>query len=386
MAWSRILGQARVKDVLRHAIRSGRVPHAYLFTGPEGVGKDAAALEFARVLHCERGGDEACDTCASCRKMDLLQHPDVHLVVPLPRGKDETAESGPLEKLAEGDIRALQDEFRAKGSDPYHRIVMARATVIKVNSIRQIRREVPQTTSDGRRRVTIISQAELMNDEASNMLLKTLEEPSGDNVLILTSKRRDQLLPTIQSRCQAVRFDLLSDADVAAALQERQGVDEAVAMMSARLASGSYTRAVELLSDDLLQLRQDVVRYVRYALSQGVVSLLEEIDRVADLKDRVVTRNFLLLLLLWFRDALVTSHGGSMINTDQQDDLKRFVARFPDADLPRVLHGIERALTLLDRNVNVRLLLINIALLCKAAILGEASVGHPGMLTVGENA
>jgi DNA polymerase-3 subunit delta' len=318
--------------------------------------------------------------------MDLLRHPDVHLVVPLPRGKDEGNDDGPLDKLTEADVLAVQEQLRLKGGDPYHRVVIPRATVIKVNSIREVRREASMTTSDHRRRVTIVTRAELMNDEAANMLLKTLEEPSGDTMLILTTAHREQLLPTILSRCQLVRFDQLSEREILTALTGRSGVDQAHAAVTARLANGSYTRAVELLSEDLLGLRRDVVQFIRHALTPGAAALLDDVDRLTESKDRELIRRFLLLMIVWFRDAMVLASGGSIINVDQQEDLGKFVARFGTADVPRMLNGLERALSLLDRNVQARLILINIALLTRASVLGETLAGHPGSLTAPESA
>ena len=87
--WPKVLGQTRVKRLLVAALQTRRIPHAYLFSGSEGVGKDAVALELARVLNCQRGGVEACGECSSCRRVASLQHPDIQLIVPLPVGKGE---------------------------------------------------------------------------------------------------------------------------------------------------------------------------------------------------------------------------------------------------------------------------------------------------------
>jgi DNA polymerase-3 subunit delta' len=385
MAWSDIIGQQRVKDYLTHVLRARRVAHAYLFVGPEGTGKDAVALELAKVIHCERGGEEACDACSSCLRVRTLNHPDIHFVTALPRGKDEGNDDGPLDKLLEGELRVIQQELRAKGENPYARITIPKANVIKVNSIREVRREASMTTSDRRQRVTILSQAELMNDEAANMLLKTLEEPAGHTMLILTTSKREQLLPTIQSRCQLLRFDPIPEEDLRHALAERRKVQSHQALLTARLAGGSYTRALELLSEDLLQARRDVVQFIRLALSGSILGAFDEVDRIAELKEKGIYRRFLLLLLMWCRDAMVLASGGSVLNEDQQEDLHKFVARFPGADLPRVLAGIERALTLLDRNIHPKLLLFNLILLLRTAVPVDAPMGHPGALVPLEN-
>ncbi len=384
MSWSDIIGQSRVKEYFRLALRSGRLAHSYLFVGPEGVGKDAVALEIAKVLHCETGTDEACGHCPSCQRMAAMGHPDLHFVTALPRGKDESDDDGPLDTLPADEVRRIQEEYQAKARDPYRQVILPKANVIKVNSIREARRESGLTTSDQRKRVTVISQAERMKAEASNMLLKTLEEPAADTMFILTTARREQILPTILSRCQVVRFDGLSEDDIRTALMERKGIGSEQAAITARLAGGSFTRAVELLTDDLLQARRDVVQFVRLALSNSMIGVLDEIDRMAEWKDKDLYRRFLLLLLMWCRDAMILNAGGAIINQDQEDALSKFTARFPEADLPRVLGGIERAFALLDRNIHPRLLFINLVLLMRAAI-PPVPLGHAGSLVQWES-
>lgn len=216
MPWSRVIGQKRVKNLLLRTLQNGRLPHAYLFYGMEGVGKDAMAIELASTLHCERAAEEACGECASCLKMHSLEHPDIKFVVALPVGKNEEADDTPLARLPEADVRLVQEQLALKGMNPYHRVTIPRATIIKINSIRDVRRESSMTTFDRRRRVIIISNADQMGDEAANTLLKTLEEPSGNTMLVLTTAHRDRLLPTIISRCQGVRFDPLSEQEISA--------------------------------------------------------------------------------------------------------------------------------------------------------------------------
>ena len=114
MSWDRIVGQTRVKQILRSAIASDRLAHAYLFSGLEGTGKSVAAIELAKVLNCERQTPDACDTCQSCLKFASLGHPNLHLVFPLPVGKNEKQGDDPLAKLTEEDIALIQDEVRRR--------------------------------------------------------------------------------------------------------------------------------------------------------------------------------------------------------------------------------------------------------------------------------
>lgn len=369
MPWSKVIGQERVKNILLHALRNGRLPHAYLFYGMEGVGKDAMAIELASTLHCERNTEEACGACASCLKMHSLEHPDIKFVVALPVGKSEQADDTPLARLPEADVRLVQEQLALKGKNPYHRVTIPRATIIKINSIRDVRRESSMTTFDRKRRVIIISNADRMGDEAANTLLKTLEEPSGNTMLILTTAHRDRLLPTIISRCQGVRFDPLSEQEISATLIERNNVDPQQAVLVGRLANGSYVRALELLEDDVTQQRQEVLAFIRHMLGSNILVVTEAIDKVGGLKDRELVVRFLSLVLMWFRDALVVSNGGEAINIDQQNDIRNFLARFPGADLHRVVTEVERAISLVQRNVYIGLTLLQLAVRVRAIIL-----------------
>jgi len=377
--WGRVIGQERVKQTLLSALKNDRLSHAYLFHGNEGVGKDAIAIELARVLQCETGEEEACGRCSSCLQLNILQHPNVRLVVALPVGKNETSDDAPLEKLAATEIALIRDQIARKSENPYHRIVIPKATIIKINSIRELRRESAMSTVGGRRRVFIISSADEMGDAAANTLLKTLEEPSGNTILILTTAHPDALLPTIRSRCQQVRFDPLTETDIRAALVDRNNVDPTHAALVARLANGSYTEAMNLLQDNVAARRQEVVNFVRLVLGSGVTPLLDEIGRVCSTKDRAVVVRFLTLMLMWFRDALVLSRGGSIINLDQHDDLQRFVTRFPHADLLSALSEVEKAISLVHGNVYINLVLTQLSVRLKRCLdvsLPLASVSH----------
>ncbi|HUI65068.1 MAG TPA: DNA polymerase III subunit delta' [Bacteroidota bacterium] len=373
MSWPHVIGQQRIKEALLSARRSGRLPHALLFYGAEGVGKDATALELARVIRCERGQDEACRVCSSCLRLDSLQHPDVQFVIALPRSPQEREDDEPLAKLSEADVRAVQEELARKAANPYYRIEIAKANVIKINSIRAIRRESSMSTTDNRRRVVIISGADAMNDAAANTLLKTLEEPPGDTMLILTTAHRDALLPTILSRCQSFRFDLLADEEIRGALIERDGADPARAELAARLANGSYTRAQELLDDEVMQQRARALDFIRGALGNRTIDLIEQIEGFAELKDRDAQVRFLNLVMVFLRDAMVLSHGGSVVNVDQIADLRSFVEKFPGADMPRALLDVEKSISLVERYTYIKLVFAQLAVRLRRAILPGAA-------------
>jgi DNA polymerase-3 subunit delta' len=383
MTWQRVIGQQRVKGILLSALRADRLPHAYLFYGNEGVGKDATALELARVLHCSTlWGDagpnslffettEACGVCHSCLRMNSLQHTDVKLIMPLPVGRGERSDDPPLAKLTEAEVKIIQEQLKLKGDNPYHRVIIPKANIIKINSVREMRRESSLTTSDKRKRVFVVSHADEMGDDAANTILKTLEEPPGNTMLILTTAHRDALLPTIVSRCQNVHFDPLTEDEIRDALIERNTVEPQQASLVARLADGSYVRAIELLQNDISQEREGVLAFIRHALGADIVALTEDIERISAPKDREGVVRFLTLLLIWFRDAFVMLQGGAIINVDQESELQRFVQKFPGAQLSQVLRDIEKAISLVDRNVYITLVMLQLSVKLRANILSQ---------------
>ncbi len=360
--WQKVIGQKRVKETLLSDIASGRLPHAYLFSGSTGTGKDAMAIEFARALHCETGMPEPCGKCTSCRQIELLQHPDVRFVTALPVGKGEKSDDSPILKLQPDDIAAVREELGKKARNPYYQMAIPRANVIKITSIRDARREAAMSTASGKTRFIIISRAEEMEDESANAMLKTLEEPTRKTIIILTTSQRDALLPTIRSRCREIRFDMLAEGDIAAALQQREETPADQAALISRLSHGSYAKALDLLQEDIASQRKDVVEFVRSALGRSIIPVHKHVEMLTTGKDREYPRRFLELLAIWFRDALVLSLGQSTINTDQAADMKRFITNFPEARCAHIIRDIEQAIHLLDRNVYARLIFLKLVI------------------------
>jgi DNA polymerase III subunit delta' len=380
MAWNSIIGQHRVKSILQKAILDGRIAHAYCFWGAEGIGKDALALEFAKTLNCENpltdaaGTINACGICKSCLQAAQLQHPNIQFVFSLPAAKTTSGDDkggSPILKLSDEQIGIIQEQLSFKASNPYHNLTIPNAAQIRIASVREIKKQISMSSPQKGRRFVIISEADAMNPEAANAFLKTLEEPTSAVTIILTTSRREQLLPTILSRCQLVRCDALFDEDIAAALIERQGTAPDEARLIARLADGSYSKACELLGEDLKQLRVTIVGLLRIILTpRSVLRFTHELEslsgRSTNDKDRSKLERMLILLLLWIRDAYtlsVADEVSMIINIDQIDDLKRFVARFgKSGNLDLAARAIEIAIERLRRNVNVSLLLTTLAL------------------------
>ncbi len=375
MAWSNVIGQDRVKQILKRAILKGKVAHAYLFYGPEGVGKDAMAIEFAKALNCERGEGEACDECKSCKNIAEFSHPNFKSIFKLPLGKNETKDDSPLDKLDESEIKIIQEQVKLKSQNPYHKITIPRANSIKINSIREIKIEISRGIILPGWRVIVVSEADAMTEQAANAFLKTLEEPALKTVIILTTANKDKLPLTIISRCQLVRFSYLSDDEIAKALIERYEVSETKARLIARLANGSFGKAIELLDITVKDKRIKPVDFLATVASGRVVKLLLEIEKIVTDYERSEFENFLHIILTWFRDALMLKIGmeDKVINVDMIDRLKKFVANYGEIDYQKAIALVEEAISRVEKNVQLNLILINLAI-GLSELMGEAYI------------
>ena len=368
--WDRIIGQERVKSFLRASIERGRIAHAYLFYGDEGVGMDGMAIEFARVLNCQEGKTEACGSCPPCKQFDKLQHPNLKLVYALPRGRSERNDQSPILALQEKEIRIIQEELSLKAKNPYHQIQIPKGNEIRINSIRELRRDAALTAFAAGRKVYILFDAERMNDEASNALLKTLEEPTSNTLLILTTSKRERLLPTILSRCQAVKFDPLSSDQIKNALVHQYSISPERAQLIATVANGNFSRALDLLDTDLDKRRDEVVSFIRNSLSKKRIELFKQIEELTETLNRDGVEQWLSLMLIWLRDTEALQEGNStgLVNVDQSKLLESFVANFPHADHAQAILRVDEAIALVGRNVYIPLVLANLAYQLRDAI------------------
>jgi DNA polymerase III subunit delta' len=354
MSWNDVLGQERVKKTLRSIYEAKRIPHAMLFFGPEGIGKEATALEFARVLNCREEQWEACGVCPSCLQFKTLHHPRLKLITALPGG--DSSDSG-LGNMKEEDMDELNAQIEEKARNPYSHISLPNAKVITIGTIREIKRQSSFRSSGSGRTVYVICEADRMQDPAANALLKTLEEPSGDILLILTTSRRNALLPTILSRCQLLRFDLLSEDDIREGLLRAPGLDQSRIADAAFFACGNYCAAMELASDgagDFLK-PMELVIFLRIIVKNDPVELYDKVQQYAKKEAQRNLQTFLIALSAWFRNVMAIKEGVpvAMSNKDVEASLWKFSEHYPDVRCTEAVGEIEKAIELLRKNVHL---------------------------------
>lgn len=292
MSWHGIDGHDRVVEQFRRAISRGRLASSFLFVGPEGIGKHAFAIRLAQALLCSASADEnldPCGKCSSCVQVEAETHPDVLQVA---KPKDKSAL--PLELLI---------------GDKEHRMR------------RGLCHDISLKPFMGGCRVAIIDDADSLNPEGANCLLKTLEEPPPHSVLILIGTSPAKQLPTIRSRCQIIRFQPLS-TELVAELLLREGLapDATTAQRWAERGAGSPRRAMELADDDLWdfrgrlykQLAQPTLDGVR--LAKALAAFVEEAGKAPSAR-RARVRAVIGMTTGFYRQ-LLRSLGGADSNAD----------------------------------------------------------------------
>ncbi|MCH7859799.1 MAG: hypothetical protein IID14_08885 [Candidatus Marinimicrobia bacterium] len=386
-------------DRLHTAFQRGRLAHAYLFYGPGGSGKEGHAIELGALVNCQGAGDGggfedgACGECPSCRKAGGLQHPNIQIVVPLPRRNPIAKGDSPLKALRPADLENLTEQLAAKARDPYMKIHMEGAQSILINSIRELRRNATLSKAERGWRVILIFEAEklcLPSPAAANALLKLLEEPPPETVFVLVTDRPHMLIETIRSRCLGLYFPPLTTDQAAGYLEQQAGLTSGDARILARVTGGNLPQARLLAADNDGRLHASSPGSGQ-ALDQLVDALL--VPRPADLSgqgtgwQRLVSDLAMLrrshsldftfrlqLLQLWLRDLMVLQTAGEpsrVVFAERLVDLERHRKAFPDADWGTAAAAVEQALGHLERNINPTLALTNMILDVRAAARGE---------------
>lgn len=261
MAFADFLGNPRIVQALRGALKSERVPHALLFTGPRGVGKFTLARMFAQAANCERLTDDFCGECATCQRIAQLADP-VALMEQGLAERGESADAATVERMPL--ILQPHADVWAVVPDPVRLKTPVARPMLRIGQLRAVQRAA-YFQPMGRRRVFILDGAETMRGDVANAFLKILEEPPGNATLILLAPSPYTLLSTILSRCMQFQFAPLPFADVEKILQERTDRKPAENKLAAALSEGSPGWAMEMDVEQTAQRRKDALRILERA-------------------------------------------------------------------------------------------------------------------------
>ena len=324
-----IIGQEKALTILNAFLGNATIPHALVFSGLEGTGKRAAATAFAMACNCltAQPGDDsrnanappgiaalpACGRCRACKKIKSANHPDILHLKP----------TGDTIKV--GQIRDLLDTMALK---PF----------------------------EAKTRVVILQDAQALNPSAGNALLKALEEPPADTLFILTTEELSDLMPTIVSRCQHVRFRPLAQAVIAEALTATGKMSSADAAVAARLSGGSLARAKHLATADWMRYRHWLLEHAAALASATPGNLLALAAVISGRKDRIA--DTIAILNTWFRDLLVCRQApDKIINRDLQALVQQAARTETAESLLKKINALDTVSRRLTGSANMRLCL-----------------------------
>jgi DNA polymerase-3 subunit delta' len=324
--FSEIIGQERTISFLKGVMARGKIPHAYLFAGIPGIGKTTTALALTQAINCkEQVNEEACGQCQTCRQIRSGNFPD--LVFIKPDGQN-----------------------------------------IKIEQIRNLNRTLSFKPFSGKYRVSIIRKAEVMTDEAANSLLKTLEEPPADNVIILNVTEPLALFPTIVSRCQEVLFQPIPARDIVDWLVVNQSLEEDKAHVLAKISEGSLGKAIHMCEGEFIKKREYLIsRLIQLPGLSSEEALEMALEHKRRRKEQASDEmgdgewdlfDMLSIWKSWYRDLLLIKLDCSadfLINLDFSQKLKNISRHFKIENLIESFHMVDRSQKdlLQSRNVDI---------------------------------
>ena len=321
MPFKDIKGQDKPIQILKGYIKQSSVLGGYLFSGPEGIGKGLVAKTLAKAVNCQEDILDSCDRCASCLKIDKQQHPDVQYI----------SGSGSL-----GIDNGASD-------------------AIKIENIRQLKKDISLKPYEAKKKVFIIDNAHNLTAEAAGAILKILEEPPGNSLMILISSRPTLLFKTIISRCKIIRFPPLPRVELKEILKKDYGLDHNLAHFLAYFCEGRIGSALRLKDADILTTKNRIIDQFIFLnkLSPENISAQNRED---------ISKQFN-ILAAWFRDIYLIKIGllhSELINLDRKTELLRSINRYTSFDLDEILNSISDSLLYLGQNINIKLLLSNL--------------------------
>lgn len=320
-----IIGHNQIIDHLKNAILMEKVSHAYIFNGEKNAGKKMLAEAFAMALQCEAHGDEPCMECRSCHQAKDHNQPDI--------------------------IYVSHDK----------------PNVISVDDIRQqINNDIVIKPYHSKYKIYIVDEAEKMNVQAQNALLKTIEEPPAYGIILLLTTNADSFLPTILSRCITLNLKTVNEELMKNYLMKKYQIPDYQADVCAAFAQGNVGKAIQLAaSDEFNELKSSAISLVKKLEDIDLYELNQLIKQINEFKPKIY--EYLDLLILWFRDVLylkATNNVNNLIFKDEVYDIKKQAAKRSYSGIETILQALEQSRVRLNANVNfdlvIELLLLTI--------------------------
>jgi DNA polymerase III subunit delta' len=367
MYFKDIAGQEHIKQKCISNIKNGRISHAQLFVGPEGNGKLALAIAYARYLCCtNRAEDDACGTCSSCLKFNKLAHPDLNFFYPIASKKQ--GEKTYISKDYVNQWRAFLQKSPYVGLNEWYNFIEMenKQGIINVEDCGEIIRVLGYKSYESEYKIVIIWMIERLYATAAPKLLKILEEPPAKTLFLLVSENQDQILNTILSRCQILNIPRLSDEEVKEGLIKLHNVDSRIADEAAFLADGNFLQALAYCDKDESESNQTM--FLREWLRDCYIFKLKEVLGHVDIiskMGREKQKTFLNLGLEIFRQCvLMNYHAAQLVKANSA--AYDFIAKFSKVLQPQLAMQLTEefstAIYHVERNANPKILFTDLSL------------------------
>jgi len=352
-----VVGHKELKADLIREIKAGKISHAQLFSGRLGFGSSPMALAFTQYLFCENKGDEdSCGQCASCLKIQDLQHPDVHFVFPVVQA---------INKVSTLFLDSWRDQLKR---NPYFNLFdwtqemdsKERKPIIGIEESKDILRKLSLKSYEGGYKVMIIWLPEEMNQESANKLLKILEEPPANTVFLLVSENPEKLLITIRSRTQLVRIPKIQSSDLAAFIGHHFKLDKVQADSISSFAEGDLIRALEFINTNTDKdiYRDLFIQMMRVSYKKDVIGMLEWADKIAS-EGKERHKLYLVYALHMFRQSLMNNYVGEhflRVSSEEEKFLRNFSPFISGNNIREFMETFDNAYFHIDRNANSKIL------------------------------
>ena len=368
MTFEEIIGQEHIKDHLKKSVTNGRIPHAQLFIGKEGVGGLPMAIAYAQHILCSFS-----DNPEACRiKCSKLQHPDLHFAFPVTT--TDSVKSHPMSHLFMEEWRSFlaKNSYGSLFNWLQHIGVENKQGQIGVDEAQEIAKKLQLKSYEGGFKIMIVWMAEKMNIAASNKLLKLIEEPPSKTIFLLVSQDEDQIINTIKSRCQALHFPSLSENTIVDALVKKEGAEKNEAQKIAYQSEGNYNKAFHIFHNDSNDAvyEQWFITWVRSAFkAKGNASIIKDLivwsETIAK-SGRETQKQFLQYCLQFFRQALLLNYGALelvFIETKTSNfNLAKFAPFVHSGNILTIEKEVGNAQYHIERNGNAKIILLDLSI------------------------
>jgi DNA polymerase-3 subunit delta' len=361
MYFHNIIGLHDVKQHLIDSVRRGLVPHARMFYGPEGVGKLPLAIAYARYLNCEnRGENDSCGKCPSCQKFDKLAHPDLHFVFPVIKSKvsDEYLK----------DWREFLSKNRYFNLNNWLDFIDAQNAqgLIYAKESEEIIRKLNLKVYEAKYKIMVVWLPEKMHESCANKLLKMIEEPPDNTVFLLVSEELEQVLQTIQSRCQPLHIRPLEREEIIQGIRQNYGLDEAAVQSVAHIANGSFLKAIDIIqsSEETKENFDLFVKMMRASVMRNIKNIKEVANEIAAI-GREKQKGFLTYSLRMFREYFASNLNTPdivYINEAEKQFGEKFAPFINERNIEEFNSEFSLAYRQIEQNGNAKIIFLDVCL------------------------